>query len=515
MTGAVNFCLSRSVAPRDVAFKCLVLLLPWVLTACSADRRPEMTILIRMIDQQDRWFRRQMQDFAARENVRLNVVTFNSIVDVQRMLTLDAQNSRGKIGLVKTHKEMVSPLVDQELMLPLDEVFGPEQLKRDLEDYLPMAVEVGFRGNRCYYFPRKLETFTQLYLRSRVREAVENWKAKKEEISDLFRQTTASGRGLPPDYQLELDPNRWDWYDLAVVSHYWATTPYGGRKGGRMAHRGRMYSGTMTELAAKVFQAGGRTEDLLTMAAPAVYEAFAWEAFFRKNRLYNAAMWEQRWGGGEIWKAMSNGLVFLAFMHQLDAFFIHGITELEGYLIEPDEMMTAIMPRAASFSGSPEAPFGHFSQKSGWWWGIPRSSPDPALSYRLIRHITSDDFHREEVRRFGMMPVTKKVFDELDEMFSAPGERWMDQVFRTAKLQFGIEAAAPEASVGVRELPEHPAWPSIQEIWLDAWYDIVVDGNYSEKGPDGKVDRAFIARRLEPYRRRIKELVERGGEEKR
>ncbi len=46
----------------------------------------------------------------------------------------------------------------------------------------------------------------------------------------------------------------------------------------------------------------------------------------------------------------------------------------------------------------------------------------------------------------------------------------------------------------------------MQEIWLEAWYDIVVEGNYSARGPEGKVDRAFIAERLEGYRRRIQEL---------
>ncbi len=482
----------------------LSLLVFW--TACGADSRPEMIVLIRMIDQQDRWFRQKIQEFGRREGVRFHVVTFNSISDVQRMLELDARGGMGRVGLVKTHKEMLQPLVDQDLMLPLDEIFGPAQLRRDLQDYLPVAAQGGFLGNRCYYLPRKLETYTLLYLRPRLEEAVRGWETTRLGIERMLRENTVDGQGLPEGYRLEFDPNRWDWHDLAVVAHYWAQTPYGGLRVGRMAHRGRNYSGTMTELATKVFQAGGTTEDLLEVATPAVYDAFEWEAFFRKSGLYNPGMWEQRWGGGGLWKGMSNGLVFLAFMHQLDAFFIHGVSELDGYLKYPEQMETAIMPRAASLSGEERPGYGHYSQKSGWWWGIPRSTPDAFLSYRLARHITSDEFHREEVRRFGMMPVTRRVYDDLNAIFAAPEDRWMRLVFVTARRQFGIGLDYGGAPVGVRELPAHAAWPAMQEIWLEAWYDIVVEGNYSARGPEGKVDRAFIAERLEGYRRRIQEL---------
>lgn len=471
---------------------------------------PEMTIVIRMIDQQDRWFRHKIKEFAASEGVRLNVVTFNSVADVQRMLALDAGSQSGRIGLVKTHKAMMRPLVDENLMLPLDEIVGPEQLQRDLEDYLTVAVEPAYFNRRCYYLPRKLETYTLLFIGPRVQDAVRHWEPDREMIDRLFRETVEGGKGLPPDYHLESDPARWDWHDLAVVAYYWRRRPYGGRTDARMAHRGRRYAGTMTELATKIFQAGGTGRDLLEVSTPAVYTAFEWEAFFRKNGLYNASMWEQRWAGGGIWKAMSNGLVFLAFMHQLDAFFIHGLTELEGYLARPEEMETAIMPRAASLSGDDSDAFGHYSQKSGWWWGIPRASPDPVFSYRLARHITSDEFHREEVLKFGMVPVTRRVNAELEQLLSGPEKEWMRGVFRTARRQFGLESDLESGpAAGVREIPAHPAWPSIQEIWLEAWYDIVVDGNYSREGPEGKVDRAWIADRLESYSRRIEALIQR------
>ena len=254
-----------------------------------------------------------------------------------------------------------------------------------------------------------------------------------QEINEVFR--AQNGVGLPVDYELEDEPGQWDWYDLAVVSYYWANTPYDGVLRSRTAHRGRIYAGTMTEIATKIFQAGGDSGTLLFQKdkIEAVYDAFEWEAFFRRNGLYNPRMWEERYTGEDIWSAMAKGEVFLAFMHQLDAFFVHGTDVMRGYLDDSGDMATAIMPKGVSLeldaNGRPVREGTHASNLSGWWWGIPTTSPDPKLSYELARYITSPEFHAAEVSAFGMMPILKELTENLNRYIP---EQWMLDVFKTA-----------------------------------------------------------------------------------
>jgi maltose-binding protein MalE len=454
-----------------------------------------MTILIHMIDAQDRWFRQEIQGFAERNDIELNFVGYERLSDVESTLRLEKESKIRRIGLVKTHKDMVGPLAADRLVLPLSEIVPEQQLQEDLSDYLTVATNLGMRDGEVFYLPRKLETNTLLFLKSRVAEAVRNWKRHKAEINEMFRRH--NGYGLPRDYRLEGQPDEWDWYDLAVVSYYWANTHYHGATRARTAHRGRIYAGTMTEIATKIFQAGGDSRTLLfgNDSPTAVYDAFEWEAFFRENGLYNAGMWNERWDGQDIWGAMSKGEVFMAFMHQIDAYFIHGTSATAGYINDPDDMGTAIMPRGVSLeldNGNPVRQGSHSSNLSGWWWGIPTTSPSPKLSYELARYITSRDFHSKEVGAFGMMPIRNDIAQDLEKHLN---EKWMRDVFATANRQLDAE---------VYEIPAVRQWPAIQDQWLAAWDEIVVRRNY---GPEGRVDRAHIQSVLAPYAEKIRLLA--------
>jgi hypothetical protein len=277
-------------------------------------RRTEMTILVRMIDSQDRWFRGALEEFQQDYNVTIKVLSFDRMDEVRSWLERERDNGIDKIGLVKVQKQMLATLVDEDLILPLDEIVSEGAVTSAMDDYLRMALECArFERKKgsstitsVHYIPRKLEANTLLYRKSKVADAVQNWGQSRPQVNSMLRQH--NGYGLPHGYQLEPDPNEWDWYDLAVVSFYWAHTEYDGSLMPRTAHRGRRYGGTMNEIATKVFQAGGDSRALLFEGdenLEAIYDAFEWEAFYRKNGLYNPAMWEQRWAGSHIWKAMS------------------------------------------------------------------------------------------------------------------------------------------------------------------------------------------------------------------
>lgn len=441
----------------------------------------EMTIYIRMMEAQDKWFRENIiKPFEQEYGVKINVRTWETSVDLENVLKLD--KDKNTIGLVKTlHSDLV-PFVERGYIMDLETAVG-DRYKEDIKEYTDVSMEMATIDGKVYYIPRKIETNTLLFLKSKVQDAVENWTTFEDEINEMFKEV--NGYGLPNGYQLEEDPNEWSWYDLAVVGYYWANTEYDGKKEPKIAHRAQRYEGTVTELVTKIYQAGGSPEDALVMNSNPVKDTFEWEIFFVDNGIYNPTMWEEEWSGGGIWNAMANGSVYLAFMHQIDAFFIHGGSDptMTGYLADPDDMGLAIMPQGFSLeldeNGNPVREGTHGSQLAGFWWGIPTSSPDPELSYELARWITNAENHKAEAQQFGMMPIRNDIVDNLEVTFQ---EEWMQEVFDVANRQ--VEA-------GVQKIPQVNVWPEYVQLYLDAWYDIVIHKNLPlEEGLDSYQEKA-------------------------
>lgn len=110
---------------------------------------------------------------------------------------------------------------------------------------------------------------------------------------------------------------------------------------------------------------------------------------------------------------MKDGKVFLAMMHQIDSFFIHGGTHphMQGYLANPDDLGVAVMPKGNSFGldseGRPHRAGNRKAGTAGWWWGIPKTASHPQLSAELAKWITSHENHLSECKVFGMMPIRK------------------------------------------------------------------------------------------------------------
>jgi ABC-type glycerol-3-phosphate transport system substrate-binding protein len=164
---------------------------------------------------------------------------------------------------------------------------------------------------------------------------------------------------------------------------------------------------------------------------------------------------------------------------------------MTGYLSDPSDMRVSVLPKGVSLEltgeGLPKREGKHSSNLYGWWWGIPITSPDPELSYRLARFITSRENQIEECSRFGMFPVRKDVLDDLAEAFD---EQWKREIFGVSRKQFDI---------GTKELPRLKQWPRVGKNYLDAWYDISVKRRI--------VERDKISSALEHYARINKDIV--------
>jgi ABC-type glycerol-3-phosphate transport system substrate-binding protein len=454
-------------------------------------------LLIRMMSIQDRWFQDNIiLPFERKYGVEVTAVSFDKFWDLEVMLKLERDSRRHAIGLAKVPLEMTRPL--QEFMTPYDDLMSKGQLQAIKSLYDPKAVELGIVNGKLYYLPRKLETRMMTYLKPKVAEAVKGWKKFEVEINALLKGD--NGYGLPAGYELEGDPGLWDYYDVFVVSYYWAHTPYYGIKMPRMAHRGKKYGGTVVGLVDRIYQMGGTSTDVLKVSTDPVVDMFVWEAVYRKNGLYHPGMWQDPWTGGGIWNAMKDGKVFLAMMHQIDSFFIHGGSHphMQGYLANPDDLGVAVMPQGGSFGLDRNGRSNRIGDRkagtAGWWWGIPKTAPHPRLSAQLAKWITNYDNHLAECKVFGMMPIRKDILASLQQAFPSG---WMADVFDVSIRQIKLN--------GDTTVPLLPEYSDVGKIYLSAWYDIVVGENYGE---GRKVDREYIKQRLERiYVPKVKEVL--------
>jgi hypothetical protein len=454
-----------------------------VLLAASGGciKRPQMKVLISMLGQQEAFFRNEVApEFQKSEKVKLEILHYST-----DSITQTIGRYPGQVGLVKIPFDKSRALMSEEYLKPIDSFLTEEQMKEFRETFL--LTSLGSADGKQYLIPRKFETRLHVYSASMVADAVGQWRGRREAIDSEVKQI--NGYGLPATYTLEPYPGEWDYFDIFVAGWIWAHTEYGGKTVGRVAHRGRRYSGTSLGLIDKVFQCGGDSTAVLSMNHDAVTEMFFWEAVFASYGIYNKRMWEEEWSGTSIWEGIADGEVFSSQMTQIDCFFIHGTgtDSLFGFMETPEDMGVATMPRGVSMmvdeGGDPLWTGKKSITTGGWWWGIPADAPMPEKSYALARFITGTQVQMQEANRFGMIPVRKDILSDMQIMF---GGGWITRVYDVSLQQL------MENQYTI--IPGNTHFNEIAELYLDAWYDIVVNKNWSAS--EGRPDRTYIAQVL-------------------
>jgi ABC-type glycerol-3-phosphate transport system substrate-binding protein len=436
-------------------------------SGCTAPKQSE--ILIKMLKAQEDYFAREIIAGFDRENhAKTIVVPYENTGDLEAEMVKHA----GKAAVVKIPFEKSKALIRKNLLKPLDSFLTDDEMKEFRSSYL--LTSLGMYGDKQYLVPRKFETRVMVYCKSKVADAISRWRTYKDAVNADMKKI--NGFGLPATYVLEDDPNKWNFFDVYVVGWIWAHTPYDGKTVPRIGHRGKRYSGTSLRIIDRVFQCGGDSTQVLTMNGDAVSDAFMWEAVYASS-VYNKKMWEEAWSGTEIWKGFKSGDVFLAFMTQVDCFFIHGTGTdgLEGYLNNPDDMGVATMPAGCSVQLDENGTVIRDGKKSvttgGWWWGIPATTPDPRLSWTMVKYITGTKSQIQDCSRFGMIPVRKDILADMSMMF---GGGWITDIYETSFRQLMQNKYAV--------LPGDAHLEEIGNVYLDAWYDIVVHKNWAASG---------------------------------
>ena len=442
---------------------------------CNKSVPRQISVLIRMMPAQERFLREQLLPvFEKEHNCKVTIATFNSEWDIERILKLESSKKNPSIALVKTPFEMTRTLVKKELVQDLYSVMDSNQVLQDIAEYHQLASGLGFFDSKPYYIPRKLETRILFYRKSKVADAVEKFEKHRDRINIELK--AQNGYGLPSGYELEEDPAKWDFYDLFVVGSVWANEEYNGVKMGRVAHRGARYGGTALFLVDRALQLGATDDDVLKLTEDKMVEMFLWERMFVKNGIYNQGMWQDPWKGANIYNGIKDGKVFVAYFQQIDAFLVHGWKDdpsMPSFLPEDNDMGLVAVPRAVSFEldqeGKPVYEGTRSISTGGWWWGIPKTSPDAKLGYELARFITSRENQAKECSRFGMIPVRKDILNNLPEVFD---QGWVGDIFKVSVGQVQTN--------GLTTVPLVAGYSDMSQNLIDAWYALCVEYKEAE-----------------------------------
>jgi len=447
---------------------------------CAAPKR--MNVLVHMMDDQEKFFRKEIiSEFNKNHKVRLNVIRYTRIDSLEEYM----KKYGGTLCLVKVPFDQSVTLMRKGWFKSLESFLERNEIDEFEDDYL--LTTLGMVDNKPCLIPRKFETRILVYRKSKVANAVSVWRDHKNAINRELKKFNSFG--LPSTYVLEEDPNAWDYFDIFVVGWIWAHTEYDGKQLPRIAHRGKRYSGTSLRLVDRVFQLDGDSNTVLSMKGDPVVDAFHWEAVYAAAGVFNERMWEENWSGVGVWEGFSDETVFLSFMTQLDCFFLHGTgrDNIDGYLKDPDDMGMAVMPSGCSLeldkNGIPVRTGDKGITTGGWWWGIPFDTPDPEVSFELATHITGTTNQIQECTRFGMIPVQKDILGDMSMMF---GGGWITQIYETSFRQLMHNRHTV--------IPGNKFFNDIAALYLDAWYDIVVNKNWSEG--DSAPDRHYIGERI-------------------
>ncbi len=450
-------------------------------SACHARKR--MKIIISMTGSQKNFLIKEViKPFEKQNKVRIEVISTSHIDSIEVLLKKHA----GEIHLVKVPFIKSWSLVRNGQIMPLNDFMEKRELNAFNNTYL--LTWFGEKKGYQFFLPRKYETRIMVYRKSKVEAAVSVWKSYKDTIHTLLKEI--NGIGLPKKYTLESRPELWDYFDILVVGFIWSLETYDEQQMARIGHRAKRYSGTALRVIDRVYQCSGDSLDMLRMDGNSVVDAYEWESVYAYCNVYNNRMLKEGWSGKDIWEGFASGDVFLSFMTQIDCFYLFGTGSdgLAGYIDDTTDIGVAIMPRGCSVQLDSTGAILRRGSKGittgGWWWALPKNCPEPEQAYDLFKHMTSRKNQLQECMRFGMIPVRQDILKDKTILFN---KSWTSKVFRTSYRQIQKN----DNNI----LPSIPRFDKIVQVYLDAWYDIVIEKNWAEE-EGAPPDRNYIANNI-------------------
>jgi hypothetical protein len=434
----------------------------------------QVTILLKMIPEQESWFKKEVLDpFSKEKGIDIRIRHFASYDELDSILFRDTT-----IDVVKIPMERAESYREKEYIIPISAIADSTETATIRSEFMLPPLAISERA--LYYIPRKLETRIMVYRSSKVKEAVDKYINYQKDLDrDLKRYR---GKGLPDGYILEGDPNHWDYYDILMAGYVWNKQDPK-KPQGRIGHRGKNYSGTFLRLIDRAFQFGAIRGEISYMSSKPVMEAFLWEGVYSKFGAYNNRMFKENWTGVDLWKTFGDSSIYLSFLTQLDCFFLLGTGEngLTGYMKSYEDVDFAVMPSAASFSGEEFMLANRNITTGGWFWGIGRKTGKGRLSLDLIKHMTSEDVQKKEFEAFGVLSARRSLLKEnRDEHYL---KRWRNRMLQTSIRQLNQNRFT--------FLPAYPDMDRLQNAYYRLLYRLCVENGdlHAIENAQGQINR--------------------------
>lgn len=435
--------------------------------APTRGRGPRREVLVAMDPSQARWLRENLiEEFNAEHNVNLALVA----VDEEQVLPTVA-HAGGDLILAAVPRARGARVMRDHLIRPFDEVIPTAQMTADLADLVPRALHTAQLDERQVFLPRLSLVDIAVYRLGKVRDAVRHWSLLRPQIDAALK--AINGRGLPPDYTLELEPEQWDAFDRFVIGYYWAHRRYDGKKAqGRIAHRTGEALDGVVDITEGIYRAGATDATLAKIDDTPARDYFTWETLYRENGIYAPLMFGARPVDDDgIIDGLRSGELFLATVDQMQAFTLHGGSHLGSPpgVDDPDDLGFAPLQRISSVElgtdGKPLRPGQVFSFREDWVWALPAKSADPQLAYELVKFLWTRENHYRECEALGTLPMRADVVRERSSLFRLV---WMDDVLDAAFAEWERAHHVPELVEG-----------ELGSVYTQLWHRIV----YEKKGP--------------------------------
>ena len=197
----------------------LCLSLSFVLTACEDGLKPdevpeEACVLVRMTQWQEPWFAKKMEDWPGAERLEdwpgaekleVETISYQALEELPSILR-ERRDAKADLPclIAKIEGRILPRLIEEELIIPLEDILPKEELENFLLQLDPRALEPALVGGKTWALPRKIENHIFAYRSFYVRQAALYWKSMAGDIEEIFR--SENGVGLPKNYELESDP---------------------------------------------------------------------------------------------------------------------------------------------------------------------------------------------------------------------------------------------------------------------------------------------------------------------
>jgi len=448
-----------------IGFAAVLFLAGFVVAVIAVLYRPERVVLVGMDARETAWLSRAVADFADKHHANVKFVPYRDAAHFDSLMAADRAARSHRIVLAEAPLERLAALADSDRVIPLKDVKGAGEVGELLTAFADGAVGPTKIAGRTFYVPSRVTTLCLAYSRARVADAVEHGGEVRSLVEGWLRQ--ANGIGLPADFRLEADPAEWDSYDLLVVAAYWANQPFIDGTAPRVAHATAPANALGFDLAARAFSMGSDVDQVLALEGFGVRDALAWESLWFAHGLYETSMVTARWTPADIAREMAAGRVWLALLEPSAVLRLHGLAADTSSAAAPraSDIALSRLPRGVSLelkNRFPQRTGDPWSARGGYWWGVPKTSPDSRLALDLVRAMTTPEFQADAMRTLGWMPTRKDLVDGLAGIFTVKEEFELARQAVRQLYPFG------------RPLPNSARWPAASAALAYAWQDACV-----------------------------------------